>query len=226
MGRGSRFTVAVVALVLTGCGILGSDDTADEPEAETPADDQADEPEADGGSDDGIEVEIEELSPEEFGARTDEACAVGAEPDPSGWLDPSAFLLLPALDGPALCVGPSYLSGDVVESAEFGPADLGAGAGTTDGQIALVLTESGVEGFNRLAARCLVADPVVCPQSRLAIVVDGTVLTAPVLMDDSFERDQIVITGRFTDPSRAQELAALLEDDQIQFRAVVTPSLG
>ncbi|MEM7143089.1 MAG: hypothetical protein AAF548_18855 [Actinomycetota bacterium] len=73
--------------------------------------------------------------------------------------------------------------------------------------IDLVLNDGspGIDDFNELAAEC-VARSARCPTGRLAIAVDGEVLTAPNVEVASFQRDQITITGGF-DEAEARGLA-------------------
>lgn len=61
---------------------------------------------------------------------------------------------------------------------------------------------AGIDRFNRLAAECYAGDST-CPgqsgpQGQAAIVLDGKVITAPTIDNPSFERDQITISGSFT----------------------------
>jgi preprotein translocase subunit SecD len=71
--------------------------------------------------------------------------------------------------------------------------------------------EDGIDKFNEIAATCFVdqPDPQVCPSGQLAIVLDSVVQSAPRITEPSYERDQIQISGSFTD-SEAKDLALVL----------------
>lgn len=49
-----------------------------------------------------------------------------------------------------------------------------------------------------------------CPTGQVAILLDGEVLSAPTVQQPSFERDQIVIAGEFTEPE-ATDIAQTLD---------------
>ena len=67
----------------------------------------------------------------------------------------------------------------------------------------------GIDQFNAIATKCFSADPV-CPTQQLAIVLDQEVVSAPSITETpTFERDEIVITGSFTEDS-AKNLALVL----------------
>ena len=64
-------------------------------------------------------------------------------------------------------------------------------------QVDLVFTEVGIAAFNDVAAICSQYGAA-CPVGQLALLVDGEVVTAPTMMEPSFERDQIVVSGEFS----------------------------
>ena len=66
----------------------------------------------------------------------------------------------------------------------------------------------GIDTFNAIAAQCY-AKAETCPTGQLAIVLDSRVVSAPTIQQPSFERDQIQITGSFTE-SEAKDLALVL----------------
>jgi hypothetical protein len=72
----------------------------------------------------------------------------------------------------------------------------------------LTLTQAGIDAFNALARECFTESPP-CPTRMLSIVVDGEVISAPSIQTEHFERDQIQISGAFTE-AEAKELAASL----------------
>ena len=110
---------------------------------------------------------------------------------------------VPDIDGvSAYQLGPAALEGDAVESSR---AEVtGAGEWT----VALVLTTSGIGAFNRLAASCYPSSDD-CPTGQIALVLDGRAQSAPSVQASQFERDQITISGNFSE-REAKDLAAVL----------------
>jgi preprotein translocase subunit SecD len=111
-------------------------------------------------------------------------------------------------------LGPAFLDGSAVESAE---ARFSEQSGWT---VNLVLRPgtNGIDTFNDWAQRCFNGEPE-CPgaergRGSIAITLDGVVETAPAIQPDSasfspFSRDQIVISGNFTE-QEAKDLALVL----------------
>ena len=66
----------------------------------------------------------------------------------------------------------------------------------------------GIDDFNVIAAACNAFQPS-CPAGRVAIEIDGFVESAPSVNAASFERDQITISGSFTE-EEAKDLALAL----------------
>ena len=66
----------------------------------------------------------------------------------------------------------------------------------------------GIDGWNQLATRCFNRDAT-CPTGQIAIVLDSIVKSAPVVQTPTFERDQIQITGNFSE-REAKDLALVL----------------
>ena len=101
-------------------------------------------------------------------------------------------------------LGPSLLEGQAVETASAG---LG-----TNGQweVRPVFKEGpdGIDKFNAAATLCYNGDPL-CPTKQLAIVLDGEVISAPSINNPTFARDQIQISGSFTE-AEAKDLALAL----------------
>ena len=129
-----------------------------------------------------------------------------------------AEVVLPELDDDGSVVrryrlGPTQVTGQAVDSAQ---ARLqGAAQWTVD----LSFTGSGIDEFNALAATCAPASAT-CPPSSInqdtgqpagsvAIELDGVVQSAPTIQSASFTRDQVVISGSFTE-SEAKDLALVL----------------
>ena len=80
-------------------------------------------------------------------------------------------------------------------------------AGSGQWVVAPVLTddESGIGALNLLAGPCFERTPD-CPTGQVAMVLDGKVLSAPTIQAESFEADQIIIAGDFTQ-QETEELA-------------------
>lgn len=89
---------------------------------------------------------------------------------------------------------------DVVESAEPVIGQSG------QWEVRLTLTPPGIDRFNRLAELCFRRDAAQCPTGQLAVTAGGEVVSAPTIQNESFERDQITVTGNF-DRDEAGELA-------------------
>ena len=121
--------------------------------------------------------------------------------------DPARAAVLAAPDteeDPALLqLGPAELTGSIIERAN---ATL-----TGDGRwaVALVIRAgTGIGDFNRVAASCSPPGPV-CPTGQLAIVLDTVVASAPTIQAAHFERNDIQISGTFSE-DEAKELALVL----------------
>ncbi len=127
-------------------------------------------------------------------------------PTPREGDKPEAEVLLP---GKATGGGPPTLY-------RLGPAGaLGrdiAGAQATFRQpqwtVDLQFTNEGIVGFNNLAAACFNGQPT-CPTGQAAIVLDGTVVSAPSIQTAEFKPDQVQISGNF-DEKEAKDLALVL----------------
>ncbi len=135
-----------------------------------------------------------------------EACGIPGVTPPEADLADSPVVLADET-GNRLCLGPTLLTGDALETA----------SATIDqtGQWVVNPTfkggADGIDAFNQAAALCFVQapDPNVCPSGRLAIVLDNQVVSAPQINSQAFGRDQIVISGRFDEDS-ARDLASVL----------------
>ena len=127
-------------------------------------------------------------------------------------------MVLPQLDEEGEVVqryrlGPTEVTGRAVDSAQ---ARLqGASAWTVE----LSFTSAGIDEFNALAATCAPASAT-CPPTGInqetgqpvgsvAIELDGVVQSAPTIQEASFTRDQVVISGSFTE-DQAKDLALVL----------------
>lgn len=122
-------------------------------------------------------------------------------------------------------LGPAGATGQIVSTAR---AELGA-----DGLWTVALEIKGgdaIGSFNALAADCFAQSPT-CPTGQLAIALDSEVRSAPTIQQPSFERDQIQITGSFSE-SEAKDLALVLRYGSLpvnlepQTVQTVSPTLG
>ena len=129
--------------------------------------------------------------------------------------DPNArtqTVLLLDKQGVAYVVGPAGASGKVFKND--------ARADVETGQWAVVVgLRSGPDGdqlWNRLAAKCF-NKTAECPTGPLAMVLDGTVISAPTVNEPEFTGGTVQITGSFT-PEEARDLAKILEFGAVPVR--------
>jgi len=101
-------------------------------------------------------------------------------------------------------LGPSLATGRIVSSAN---AELDQ-AGTWTVALEMHGGADGIDLFNQVAAQCNPPSQV-CPTGQLAIVLDSVVQSAPTIQQSSYERDQIQISGDFSE-SEAKDLALVL----------------
>ncbi len=100
-------------------------------------------------------------------------------------------------------LGPTAATGQIVDGAA---AELG-----NTGQWVVRLEIKGgeaIQQFNAVAAACN-AGAETCPTKQLAIVLDSQVVSAPEISQPSYERDEIQISGAFTE-GEAKDLALVL----------------
>ncbi len=115
------------------------------------------------------------------------------------------------------------LPGEPVEGGEPALYRLGAagavGADIDDAQavfdqtasewsVLLSFTGEGIKRFNQLAEACFNGQPT-CARGAVAIVLDGTVVSAPTVQNASFVANEVTITGNF-DEEEAKDLALVL----------------
>lgn len=143
----------------------------------------------------------------------EDAPASGLGDDPN---DPTQTVLLLDKQGVAYVVGPAGASGKVFKND--------AVADVQSGQWAVVVgLRSGPDGdqlWNRLAAACF-NRTAECPTGQLAMVLDGTVISAPTVNEPEFTGGTVQITGSFT-PEEARDLAKILEFGAVPVRFVVS----
>ncbi len=144
-------------------------------------------------------------------APTDAAAAPKVElgTDPN---DPTQTVLLLDKQGIAYVVGPAGASGKVFKNDAR--ADVQTGEWTV-----VVSLRDGAEGdvqWNKMAAACFNRTEV-CPTGQLAMVLDGTVISAPSVNEPEFTGGSVQISGSFT-AEEAQDLAKILEFGAVPVR--------
>jgi len=122
-------------------------------------------------------------------------------------------------------LGPAAATGSIVETASAELSQAG------EWSVSLVIKGGdSIDQFNAVAAECF-AKSETCPTGRLAIALDSKVVSAPTIQQASFSRDQIQITGSFTQ-SEAKDLALVLRYGSLpvnlepQTVQTVSPTLG
>ncbi|NBU60220.1 MAG: protein translocase subunit SecD [Actinobacteria bacterium] len=142
-------------------------------------------------------------------APQDAAPTLGLGDDPN---DPTQTVLLLDKQGIAYVVGPAGASGKVFKND--------ARADVQTGQWAVVVgLRSGADGdqlWNKLAAACF-NKTAQCPTGQLAMVLDGTVISAPTVNEPEFTGGTVQISGSFT-PQEARDLAKILEFGAVPVR--------
>ncbi|MDP1819981.1 MAG: protein translocase subunit SecD [Acidimicrobiales bacterium] len=102
-------------------------------------------------------------------------------------------------------LGPTMATGEVVSSATARIDQVGQWS------VELVFKggANGIDQFNAAAAACNAGTQGVCPTRQLAIVLDSEVVSAPTIEQPSFVRDEVQISGDFTE-REAKNLALVL----------------
>lgn len=88
------------------------------------------------------------------------------------------------------------LGTDIIEDAVASEAQSVSGEAAW--QVDLTLGAGGIDAFNDVAAECFRLTAA-CPSGRLALVVDDEIVTAPTIAAESFARDEISVSGNFTE---------------------------
>ena len=100
-------------------------------------------------------------------------------------------------------LGPALATGQIVSSAR---------AEIPQGQWLVALSmkggADGIDKFNEIAAQCN-PPSATCPTGRLAIVLDSVVQSAPTINESSYSKDDITISGSFSE-GEAKDLALVL----------------
>lgn len=100
-------------------------------------------------------------------------------------------------------LGPAGATGKIVQTATATLSQAGKWA------VALEIKGgSSISLFNAMAGECFSKAPT-CPSGQLAIVLDSVVVSAPTIQQASFQRDQIQISGNFSE-AEAKDLALVL----------------
>ncbi|MEX2292154.1 MAG: protein translocase subunit SecD [Acidimicrobiales bacterium] len=100
-------------------------------------------------------------------------------------------------------LGPAGATGKIVSTASAQLSQAG------EWSVALEIKGGdGIGQFNAMSSECF-SRQATCPSGQLAIVLDSVVVSAPTIQQASFQRDQIQISGSFTE-SEAKDLALVL----------------
>ena len=119
--------------------------------------------------------------------------------------DPNSAVILGGIgDTGPYQLGPSLATGRIVKTAS---ADIQNGQWLV--RLEMRGGENGIDKFNEIASQCYQGVPDVCPSQRLAIVLDSVVQSAPTIQAPSYTKDQIQISGSFTE-GEAKDLALVL----------------
>ncbi len=139
---------------------------------------------------------------------------------------PDGSEVLLGRDGFAYLVGPVAATGLVFEN--------NASANIQGSSWSVVVQlRGGAEGedvWNALTSRCYSRDST-CPTAQVAIVLDGEVISAPVVQEPVFSGGEVQITGDFTEQD-ARDLAKILEFGAVPVKfevsqvQTVSPTLG
>jgi preprotein translocase subunit SecD len=139
--------------------------------------------------------------------------------------DPTIEQVLPLRTGGQCIVGPAGGTGEVFED-DATARTLQGGRGVT---VSLRGGSTGEDVWNALAQQCF-SGTEACPSRRLAIELDGEIVSAPTVNEANFQ-GEVQITGDFS-KSEAEELARVLNSGSLPVRletqAVqnVSPTLG
>lgn len=173
------------------------------------------------GTDTTVPVEAADTSSTTLPVTTGEQPVISEDPT-----DPNAYAVLQDDQGQAYLVGPAGATGDVFEND--------AQAEVSNGQWVVVVSlrdgAAGEDQWNALTTQCFNRAEV-CPTGQIAIVLDGTVISAPVVQEAVFTGGSVQITGDFTQ-QEAEDLAKVLEfgavpvEFEVASVQTVSPTLG
>jgi preprotein translocase subunit SecD len=154
------------------------------------------------------------------------ADSVPAEDDSAVVSDPTTQQILPLQGGGQCLVSAAGGTGTVFENDARADI-LDGGWGVTVG---LRGGATGVDVWNSLASQCYNHDETTCPSGRLAIELDGLIISAPSVNEPVFSGN-VSITGSFTE-GEAKDLERVLKSGSLPVRmetqsvANVSPTLG
>ena len=140
--------------------------------------------------------------------------------------DPNANAVLLGQNGEAYLVGPAGATGKVFTNNAQAVINNGNWTVTVE-------LRKGAEGedlWNALTTKCFNRDAT-CPTARIAIALDGTVISAPTVQEAVFTGGNVQISGDFSE-SEARDLAKILEFGAVPVKfkvatvQTVSPTLG
>jgi preprotein translocase subunit SecD len=140
--------------------------------------------------------------------------------------DPNATVVLLGKNGDVYSAGPAGASGLVFSS----DASAEINNGTWSVVVGLLKGSAGEDIWNALSTRCFNKDET-CPTGQIAIVLDGEVISAPVVQQAVFTGGTVQISGSFTE-AEARDLAKILEFGAVPVKfsvatvQTVSPTLG
>ena len=140
--------------------------------------------------------------------------------------DPNANALLNGQNGEAYLVGPAGATGKVFTSNAQAVINNGSWTVTVE----LQKGAAGEDLWNALTTRCFNRDAT-CPTARIAIALDGTVISAPTVQEAVFTGGNVQISGDFSQ-AEARDLAKILEFGAVPVKfkvatvQTVSPTLG
>ena len=153
------------------------------------------------------------------------ADATSADATAQSELPPGSEVLL-GRDGFAYLVGPVAATGLVFENN----AQATIQGANWSVVVQLRGGAAGADVWNALTSRCFSRDAT-CPTAQIAIVLDGEVISAPVVQEAVFSGGEVQITGDFTEQD-ARDLARVLEFGAVPVKfavsqvQTVSPTLG
>lgn len=125
--------------------------------------------------------------------------------DPTTGLPEGQTVLPGRKDGLIYLLGPAGATGEVFSNDSSAQIDAGA-------WVVVAKLRGGAEGedlWNALATKCF-AGGADCPTKSIAIILDGEVISAPVVQAPTFTNGTVQISGSFSE-SEAQDLARVLQ---------------
>jgi preprotein translocase subunit SecD len=153
------------------------------------------------------------VSSTDAGATTTTVAIAPAQPqqDISMTNEPSKQAILEGRDGLVYFTGPSQADGQVF--ANDAAAQISSGSWVV--AVGLRGGASGEDKWNLLAAQCF-QKAATCPTGQIAIVLDGVVISAPVVQTANFS-GSVQISGDFKE-AEAKDLAKILEFGAVPVR--------